>query len=222
MVERKPERYHLPEVPLREAEGTQILLSMFDLIQQATHQSNRESFNQLVRFWADCVRIHPMPEEDHRAADLLIPRAESFIRACMERKGDYFGGVFARRECGDPELDEIITPEEVVRCAIDMTVGSMPPDSNRWQTAIDPAAGTGRFLVDLAVRYAHRKTALFGVEKSLDLYRACLVNMRLYAWNRPYFILCADSLIIDVGPDSPAWRWSRPPRQSAYPNRAGW
>ena len=208
MVERKPERRHLPEVPLREAEGTQILLSIFDEIQDTTGESSRACFNQLVRFWADCLRIHPMPEEDHRAADRLIPRAESFIRACMERKGDYFGEVFAQKSCSDPQLGEIITPEPVVRCANDMTVGSMPPESDRWQTAIDPAAGTGRFLVDLAVRYADRKIALFGVEKNLDLYRACLVNMRLYAWNRPYFILCSDSMIIDVGPNSPAWRYA--------------
>jgi hypothetical protein len=166
MVERKPEHRHQPEVPLREAEGTEILLSMFDLIQETTHQSNRESFNQLVRFWADCVPIHPMPEGDHRAADLLIPRAESFIRACMERKGDCFGEVFALRNCGDSQLCEIITPESVVRVTNDATVGTMVEETHRWQTAIDPAAGTGRFLVDLAVRYPNRKIALFGVERS--------------------------------------------------------
>jgi hypothetical protein len=208
MVERKPEHRYLPEVPLRDAEGTQILLSMFDRMQETAGQSNRECFNQLVRFWADCLRMHPMLEEDHRAADLLIPRAETFLRACMERKGDYFGEVFAERNCGDPELGEIITAEEVVRCANDLIVGSIPADLDQWQTAIDPAAGTGRFLVDLAARYPDHKIALFGVEKSLDLHRACLVNMRLYAWNRPYFILCADSLIVDVGPNSPAWRWA--------------
>jgi hypothetical protein len=177
MVERNPERQCVPEMPLNEAQGTLILLSMFDLIQDTTHKPNRECFNQLVRFWADSLRIHPMPGEDHAPADLLIPRAESFIRACMERKADYFGEVFALKEYSDPELGEIITPEEVVRCTNDLTVGSMPPDSDRWQTAIDPAAGTGRFLVDLAVRYPDHKIALFGVEKNPDLYRTCLVNM---------------------------------------------
>jgi hypothetical protein len=205
MVERKPESRHLPEVPLREAEGTQILLSMFEVIQDTTHQSNRQCFNQLVRFWADCVRIHPMPEEDHRAADLLIPRAESFIRACMKRKGDYFGEVFALRDCGDSQVGEIITPEPVVRVTNDATVGAIVEETHRWQTAIDPAARTGRFLVDLTVRYPNRKIALFGVERNLDLCRACLVNMRLYASNRPYFLLCADSMIVDVQPNSAAW-----------------
>ena len=214
MVERKPESRHLPEVPLNEAEGTQILLSMFEMIQETSHRSSRECFNLLVRFWADCLRIHPMPAEDHAAADLLIPRAQSFIRACKERKGDYFGEVFARRNCGDPELGETITPEAVVRLTNDITVGSMSPDTDKWQTVIDPAAATGRFLVDLAVRHSDRRIAFFGVEKNLDLYRACLVNMRLYAWNRPYFILCADSMIIDVRPYSLAWRcanlWNPP------------
>jgi hypothetical protein len=58
---------------------------------------------------------------------------------------------------------------------------------------IDPAAGTGRFLVDLAVRYPNRSIALLGVEGNLDLYRAGLVNMRVYAWNRPYFVRFAHS-----------------------------
>jgi hypothetical protein len=208
MVERKPERHHLREVSLRDAEETQVLLYMFDQIQDTTGQSSRECFNQLVRFWADCVRLHPMPKEDRRTADLLIPSAKSFIRACTERKGDYFGEVFAHRDCGQPELGELITPEPAVRLANDMIVASMSPDAEGWQTAIDPAAGTGCFLVDLAARYPDRRIALFGVEKNPDLYRACLVNMRLSAWNRPYFILCADSMLVDVGPNSRAWRWA--------------
>jgi hypothetical protein len=105
-------------------------------------------------------------------------------------------------------LGEIITPESVVRVTNDIAVGTMVEETHRWQTAIDPSAGTGRFLVDLAVRYPNRKIALFGVERSLDLYRSCLVNMRLYAWNRPYFVLCADSMIVDVQPNSPAWLYA--------------
>jgi type I restriction-modification system DNA methylase subunit len=109
------------------------------------------------------------------------------------------------RDCGDSQLGEIITPEAVVGVTNDAMVGTKVEETHRWQTAIDPAAGTGRFLVDLAVRYPNRKIALFGVERNLDLYRACLVNMRLHAWNRPYFALCADSMLVDVQPNSPAW-----------------
>ncbi|MBC7264786.1 MAG: hypothetical protein H5T64_10605 [Chloroflexi bacterium] len=208
MVERKPEKRQTHEEVLAETKGTRILLAMFDLIQATIRQSNRESFNQLVRFWADCLRIHPMSEGDHLAADKLTPWAEHFIEACMERKGDYFGEVFSLRHCADDQSTQLIIPESLVRSINDATVSGIAPDSDRWQKAFDPAARTGRFLVDLAVRYPDRKIALFGVEADLDLYRACLVNMRLYAWNRPYFILCADSLIVDVGLNSPNWRYA--------------
>jgi len=56
------------------------------------------------------------------------------------------------------------------------------------------------------------------VELDLDLYRACLVNMRLYAWEKPYFILQADALVVDLEPGSPNWRfanrWSPPDWQT--------
>jgi len=74
------------------------------------------------------------------------------------------------------------------------------------------------FLLDLAWRHRDRKLALFGVELDLDLYRACLVNMRLYAWEMPYLILRADALVVHLEPGSPNWRfanrWSPPDWQT--------
>jgi len=193
---------------LGEAQGTGILLTMFDLIQKRTGRPDRECFNQLVRFWADCLRIHPMPEEDHPAAEGLLPWAKPFIETCMKVKGDYFGEVFTQRECATDRLGQMLTPEPVVRFINEMAIGQAEGKEEEWQTVLDPAVGTGRFLVDVSVHYPDRKLFLHGVEIDVDLYRACLLNMRLYSWHRPYRILCANSLAVDVRLGSPNWRYA--------------
>ena len=47
--------------------------------------------------------------------------------------------------------------------------------------------------MNLSVRYPNRRIALLGVEGNLNLYRACLVNVRVYAWNRPCMVRFAHS-----------------------------
>ena len=126
----------------------------------------------------------------------------------MEVKGDYFGEVFTQRECATDRLGQMITPEPVVRFINEMAIGQAEGREGEWQTAIDPCCGTGRFLVDVSVRYPDRKLFLHGVEIDVDLYRACLLNMRLYSWHRPYRILCANSLAVDVRLGSPNWQYA--------------
>ena len=222
MVERGIEHQSPAQVELKEARGTRILLSMFDVIQAATGQSDRECFNQLVRFWADCLRVYPMPDADHEVADRLMPWTESFIDECMDRKADFFGEVLLRRGCYGEETSLLLPSEASVRDANDAMMNALPNDESRWQTVFDPRAGTGRFLADLAVRYPGRNLVLFGAEPDLDLYRACLVNMRLYAWTRPCFIVWADSTTMDVGPRSPNWLYANlcNPPQVPYQSRS--
>ncbi len=208
MAERETQHHPAREAGLGEASGTRILLSMFDLIQATTHRSEQECFNQLVRFWGDCLRIHPLPEADLDVASRLMPWIESFIDGCVDRKADFLGEVFLRRVCCGDNGSLLLPPEAAVREANDVMMSALPKDEGRWETVFDPSAGTGRFLIDLAVRYPQRRIAVFGVEPDLDLYRACLLNMRVYARNTPYFILCVDSEIIDVRPSSPSWLYA--------------
>ena len=86
--------------------------------------------------------------------------------------------------------------------------GDRESEGDGWQLVLDPCTATGRFLLDLAWHHRDKKVALFGVELDLDLYRACLVNMKLYAFGMPYFILRADALIVDLMPASPNWRFA--------------
>jgi len=75
------------------------------------------------------------------------------------------------------------------------------------KTVLDPAVGTGRFLIGASLMYPKAPLVLFGIEIDLSLYRACLVNMALFS-KHPYTIICADTLRIDekhTNAASPMW-----------------
>jgi len=190
------------------ARGNQTLVAMFEVVQRSTHRTNRECFNQLGRFLADCARIHPMPETDHPVADRLLPLVKAYMEACGERPYDYLGDLFTAKECANESLGQLITPEPIVRFINDSTIGQTEGDGE-WKLVVDPCVGTGRFLLHAAVRYRDRKLALYGVELDIDLYRASLVNMRFFAWGRPYYILPANSVLAATQVAYPSARFTR-------------
>jgi hypothetical protein len=63
------------------------------------------------------------------------------------------------------------------------------------QTVLDPAVGTGRFLLGATWQEPKAPLVLFGIEIDPSLYRACLVNMAMFS-NHPYTIVCGDTLMI--------------------------
>lgn len=192
--------------------GYRILLTMFEITKKMTNRTDRECFNQIVRFLADCARIHPMPEGDHPVADWLIPMAKPLLEAWYEETYDYLGQLFSEKKCAIKGMGQLITPPWIVsyinNSVIHVTEENERDEEERWKLVLDPATGTGRFLLDLAWRHRDRKLALYGVELDFDLYRACLVNMRLFAFGMPYFILRADALIVDLMPSSPNWKFA--------------
>jgi len=149
-----------------------------------------------------------MPEEDRWVADRLIPLAQMYLKACYEKPWDYLGDVFAEKDCANKNLGQTMTPEAIVRFINKSTLGQLTDEGDRWKLVLDPCTGAGRFLIDAAAHYPDQKLIFYGVELDLDLYRAALVNMRIYAWHRPYRILCADALMVDIGPGSSNWRYA--------------
>jgi len=89
-------------------------------------------------------------------------------------------------------------------------------------TDLDPCVGTGRFLIAATVMYPKLPLLLYGVEIDRSLYRACLVNMAMFS-SHPYFIICADTLMLDMkyssDVSSPMWglgnQWD-PPDMTPY------
>ena len=155
-------------------------------------------------------------------ADRLISLAKPLFDAWYDERYNYLGQLFSERGCAIDEMGQVITPPWIVsyinNSVIERAEQDQEGDEERWKLVLDPCTGTGRFLLDLAWRHRDKKLALFGVELDLDLYRACLVNMRLYAWGMPYLILRADALVVDLEPGSPNWRfanrWSPPDWQT--------
>jgi len=190
---------------------------MYEEVCRATGESGREAFNCLVRIWADIVRIRPLQEKDRPAADRVIPLMPDLVRA-IEDEGffDPLGEVFAVNGLG--AKDQILTPEPIVRFIVEQTVGKAAEEPRRQPVRVlDPCTGTGRFLIVTARLYAPAlgpRLHLYGVELDLELYRACLVNMRLASFSLPYRILYGDALMLDLGADSPNWafanRWDPP------------
>jgi len=95
------------------------------------------------------------------------------------------------------------------------------PLQPKIKTVLDPCVGTGRFLIGASYLLPKAPLILFGIEINLSLYRACLVNMKMFS-NHPYTIICADTLRLDhklSGTTSPLWdlgnRWT-PPDVSKY------
>jgi hypothetical protein len=89
-------------------------------------------------------------------------------------------------------------------------------------TDLDPCTGTGRFLICATLMYPKLPLLLYGIEIDRSLYRACLVNMAMFS-NHPYFIICADTLMLDFkyssDVSSPMWglgnQWE-PPDMNPY------
>jgi hypothetical protein len=72
---------------------------MFEISRATTRRPDRQCFNQVVRFLADCARIHPMPKEDHPVADRLIPLAKPLLEAWYDEPYDYLGQLFSQQNC---------------------------------------------------------------------------------------------------------------------------
>lgn len=203
-----------------------ILEQMFETVARTTRKPARDCFNQLVRYLADCTRICPLPESEHHIGERLWPLTMRFMEAFYEDPQDHLGTLFTEKECTNDRLGQVITPRPVVQFIIQATIGELAEgEEDEWQLVLDPCTGTGRFLVEAAVQFPRRKLAFYGVELDLDLYRAALVNLRLVAWHRPYFLLQANSLIVDVSANSPNWehanRWDPPDWQTELAMESG-
>lgn len=90
------------------------------------------------------------------------------------------------------------------------------------KTLMDPCTGTGRFFLVPTIDFPKAPLVLFGVEIDLSLYRACLVNMAMFA-NHPYSIICANTLMLDPAKTNPSdkiWdlgnQWNPPDITSFY------
>lgn len=195
-----------------ETKAYRILLQMFEVIERTTREPPRACFNQLVRYLGDCVRLRPLPEDEGHVGAHLMPLTMPFLEAFYEDPQDLLAPLFAKKGCANEELGQIMTPRYIAQFINRQTIGrkleEQAGDQEEWISVLDPCVGSGVFLVEAAVQYPEANLILYGVELDKDLYRAALVNMRLVAWSRPHALLCANTLIVDVRPTGPNWRYA--------------
>jgi len=207
-----------------------VALQMYEVVRRLVPGSDRDAFNCLVRIWADMVRLRPLPEEDRPVAARVVPLMPALVRALEEENFyDPLGEVFT--EAGLGGKDQVLTPRPIVEFIVEETIGRVleEKEPDRLPIAVlDPCTGTGRFLIVAAQMYGPRlghRLWLHGVELDLDLYRACLVNVRFVSPSSPYLILRGDALLLDIGPGSPNWRfanrWDPPDWRTMKPTVPG-
>ncbi len=196
-----------------------VLAQMFEEITAAVSDDWR-AFRALVHILGDATRLHPLDPHLRSIADTISPLFSPFV-AALENEDlpfDPLGEVFAHFEVADKDsAGQVLTPRWICEYINDATVGralqevaSGDREMDCPMIVLDPAAGTGRFPIDLAQRYGnlHQDThpiTIYAVEKNIWLYRACLVNLRLLAFGQPALVLWGDSLLLDLSPGSPNW-----------------
>jgi len=196
---------------VEEPKAYQVLVEMFDLIERATRDPPRECFNKLIRFFADCMRIRSLPDSEHGLASRLLPLTKPFLDAYYQEPQDHFATLFSRKKCANSKLGQIMTPRWIAQYINKEAIGPSLDDEAKNRLVVrvlDPCTGTGVFLVEAARMFPQQNLFFFGVELDIDLYRAALVNLRLAALGRPYFILRANALIVDIRSNSPNWRFA--------------
>jgi hypothetical protein len=129
---------------------------------------------------------------------------QAYYMAAKQDPWDHLGDVFTETGISNDRLGQALTPKPIVDMMTEMTI---PEEVKEVQTIMDPAVGTGRFLLEASRLRPKAPLILFGVEIDLYLYRACLVNMAMFS-NHPYSIICGNTLRLDPeksGPASPIW-----------------
>lgn len=113
---------------------------------------------------------------------------------------DYLGELFEQEGFGS--MRQFFTPRNVVKMMTQMT---MPDKFDEIMKILEPALGSGRFLIEVSNMFPKAPLILFGVEIDLSLYRSAIVNMKMFS-KHPFGIVCADSLKLESSsPTSPMW-----------------
>jgi hypothetical protein len=119
---------------------------------------------------------------------------------------DHLGAIFEEYMLAGHKnrLGQMLTPMNIVKM---MTIMTLDYDikHNETITIMDPATGTGRFLIMPTLMYPYKPLILYGIEIDLTLYRCALINMALYS-SHPYYIICGDALRLNM--DSTSFVWS--------------
>jgi len=220
------------------------LYAILQKIKRKVHYGRFRSWEILVELLADELGITKTKYVE--LAKEVKPQVQGFIQACRKKPWDYLGEVYTDEGLVGPgqnmtpravveTMTKMVHPDPWVYEAEVFCFASllayvieheafyhMPPHHLKpvevpVKTQLDPCVGTGRFLLEASRLYPKAPLRLYGIEISLPLYRACLVNMAIMS-NHPYYIICADTLRLDNSklPYLVANRWNPPDMSKFY------
>jgi len=221
-----------------------LLYAILQKIKRKVHYGRFRSWEILVELLADELGITKTKYVE--LAKEVKPQVQGFIQACRKKPWDYLGEVYTDEGLVGPgqnmtpravveTMTKMVHPDPWVYEAEVFCFASllayvieheafyhMPPHHLKpvevpVKTQLDPCVGTGRFLLEASRMYPKAPLRLYGIEISLPLYRACLVNMAIMS-NHPYYIICADTLRLDNSklPYLVANRWNPPDMSKFY------
>lgn len=192
---------------------------IYEEIKAATHD-RRRSWDLLVELLATYLGI--ITKTKHMKLYWKIFRRglfSAYMDAALKNPEDHIGAIYMEEGFCGKGSGQNMTPKNVVDFMIKIVMGDEP--MTEQTTQMDPCVGTGRFLFRSSLINWDKPLILYGVEIALHLYKAGLVNMKLYA-THPYYLLCADSLLcaISGSPGSVVWlyanRWDPPSMSWSY------
>lgn len=177
-----------------------ILYDIFHIIERRGHYGHRRNWEMLVELVADHEGIIVSDHDDLSCDTDIENLIMRYKIAAKKDPWDYLGEIFGLENLGG--MGQLLTPRTVVQCIVKMT---FLDTLEKIQTILEPALGTGRFLIEVNNLFPNAPLILFGIEIDLWLYRASMVNMKMFS-QHPFGIVCADFLAIEnCGPTSPIW-----------------
>lgn len=204
------------EVTFKHGSADKLLKQAYDKLQYRHH--GREAFRILVDLLGDQEKLTKTKYPEYKKK--LTPLLKAFRYQAKLKPKDYLGELVTNESLGSKTLCQNFTPSAITQMMAAMTLGNKEALSARQEpfTVLEPAMGTGAMAVEIEKYVPHdAPMILHGIELDPLMYRAALVNMRMFA-RHPYRLLCGDTLQLDL--DKPeVWKkankWN-PPDLSKY------
>lgn len=182
---------------------------MFQIIQQSSKDSN-EAYTYLLEYIVGNFNPKYIPQFDSKLEWYLSnpavtePLNKVYSQNLSKLKEDFYdhlGELYIENVVSKADVKKHglhLTPPQIVEFMTKATIHELPKPDDKPLYILDPAVGSGRFLLE-----AYRtvpNSRLFGVDINLDLVRTCITNLELRGIKN-YCILHANTLLHELALD---------------------
>jgi type I restriction-modification system DNA methylase subunit len=170
---------------------TEMLLDCIEICREGGRNHPRKAFEELVNFMGARLGVNPEGCELSQGSVNQLD-AKLNMGKFAEVTDDHLGHIFTELGIGNNALGQNFTPTNIADFMVAMTC----TDLKTGQKILDPAAGTGVFLIS-ALKVVSPGVELYGVEIDRTSYRAALVQLTVFTSHgkrNPFFLLNGDAL----------------------------